>query len=72
MATANCETSGGDDRWFGLGFEAGEFVGSQHGQNFVDARAAFEHTDAGGVAFVADGRDYGPLRTAEHVRLEAE
>ncbi len=46
VPAADGEAAGADDRRLGLRFEAGELVGGEDGQHFVDAGAAFEDADA--------------------------
>ena len=54
------------------GFEAGQFVGGENGQDFVDTRAAFENAGVGGRPLIAHGRDDRPLGAANDGRLEAQ
>ena len=70
-AAADREAAGADDGRLGLELAAGELVGREDRQHFVDAGAAFELADAGD-ALLADGGDDGPLGAADDDGFQAE
>ena len=70
VPAAHGEAAGLHDRRLRLRFAAGDFVRREDLEHFVDARAAFDAAHHGHLPLVADHGDHGPLRAAEHGRLQ--